>query len=302
MEVITNQATTSVDVLKLSNDQISDVLDQVADLLEFQEASRYRVQAYRNGAYRVRSLNCPLSDLYSREGRAGLEKLPGIGKSLSSALEELFKTGQLQLLNSLQEEVPPEALFTTIPGIGEKLAHQLHEELGVGTLEELEMAAYDGRLEHLKGFGDRRVRLIRNTLAAILNRASRRHAQTMRWQEGHDATVPPKPPVELLLEVDARYRNLADAGQLRTIAPRRFNPENKRWLPIMNWQQDGWSFTAMYSNTALAHDLGKTHDWVVIFYEWNGYESQSTVVTETRGRLVGQRVVRGREKECAMHD
>ncbi|QZZ21221.1 DNA-binding protein [Leptothermofonsia sichuanensis E412] len=293
MEVITSNATTSTNGLKLSNDQISDVLDQVADLLEFQEASRYRVQAYRNAAHRVRSLNPPLSDLYSREGKAGLEKLPGIGKSLSAALEELFQTGQLQLLNSLQAEVPPEALFTTIPGIGEKLAHQLHQELGIATLEELELAAHDGRLEHLKGFGDRRVRLIRQTLATILNRASRRHAQTRHWQEEQNSPVLPNPPIELLLEVDARYRNLAETGQLRTIAPRRFNPDNKRWLPIMNWQHDGWSFTAMYSNTALAHELGKTHDWVVIFYEKNGYESQCTVVTETRGRMMGKRVVRG---------
>jgi hypothetical protein len=122
----------------------------------------------------------------------------------------------------------------------------------------------------------------------------------VRWQEAHGVTSPPKPSISLLLEADARYRRLAAAGQLRTIAPRRFNPEGKRWLPIMNWQQNDWSFTVMYSNTALAHDLGKTHDWVVIFFEQDGYESQCTVVTEARGRLAGKRVVRGRERECAI--
>ena len=48
-----------------------------------------------------------------------------------------------------------------------------------------------------------------------------------------------------------------------------------------------------------AHQLGHTHDWVVLFYERNGDEGQCTVVTETRGPLGGRRVVRGRESECA---
>ena len=54
----------------------------------------------------------------------------------------------------------------------------------------------------------------------------------------------------------------------------------------------------MYSNTARAHELGKTDDWVVIYYEQDGEEDQCTVVTETRGPLAGRRVVRGREQEC----
>jgi hypothetical protein len=57
--------------------------------------------------------------------------------------------------------------------------------------------------------------------------------------------------------------------------------------------------TALFSNTARAHALGRTHDWVVLFYERNGDEGQCTVVTETRGPLAGRRVVRGRESECA---
>ena len=61
----------------------------------------------------------------------------------------------------------------------------------------------------------------------------------------------------------------------------------------------GWRFTALYSNTARAHDLGKEHDWVVVtFHGPDGLEGQCTVVTETRGELAGSRVVRGREAEC----
>jgi hypothetical protein len=45
--------------------------------------------------------------------------------------------------------------------------------------------------------------------------------------------------------------------------------------------------------------LGRTHDWVVLyFYDGDHREGQRTVVTETRGSLLGKRVVRGREEEC----
>ena len=61
----------------------------------------------------------------------------------------------------------------------------------------------------------------------------------------------------------------------------------------MHVERDGWWFSALYSNTARAHELGKTHDWVVIYYERGDHQGQCTVVTETRGERRGQRVVRG---------
>jgi len=85
---------------------------------------------------------------------------------------------------------------------------------------------------------------------------------------------------------------------LRKIAPKRFNPEGKAWLPILHTGREDWHFTVLFSNTAQAHKLNKTDDWVVIFYEKDGVEDQATVVTETRDELKGKRVVRGREQEC----
>jgi len=83
------------------------------------------------------------------------------------------------------------------------------------------------------------------------------------------------------------------------IAPKRFNPEGKAWLPVMHVSKQGWHFTALFSNTARAHQLDRTQDWVVFyFYDDQHHESQHTVVTETHGALTGRRVVRGREAEC----
>ena len=89
---------------------------------------------------------------------------------------------------------------------------------------------------------------------------------------------------------------------LPRIAPRRFNPDNRAWLSILHTARGGWHFTALYSNTARAHDLRRVFDWVVIyFYDDDHREGQHTVVTEIRGPLAGKRVVRGREAECRQY-
>lgn len=111
-----------------------------------------------------------------------------------------------------------------------------------------------------------------------------------------------QPGVDLLLEVDREYRDKARAGELPRIAPRRFNPEHKAWLPVLHARRGPWHFTALFSNTERAHELHRTYDWVVLFYAApGGDEAQATVVTERRGALAGLRVVRGREPECARH-
>ena len=108
-----------------------------------------------------------------------------------------------------------------------------------------------------------------------------------------------KPDIRLILKVDEVYRRRAGAGQLPMIAPKRFNPDNKAWLPILHTTHEGLHFTVLYSNTARAHSLNRVHDWVVIyFYDDHHREGQHTVVTETHGSLKGKRVVRGREAEC----
>jgi hypothetical protein len=151
------------------------------------------------------------------------------------------------------------------------------------------MAAYDGRLERVTGFGPRRTQMVR---AALAERLGRPRLRQMRQ-------IKPRPPVSVLLDVDREYREKARSGELRRIAPKRFNPTGEAWLPILHTGRGRWEFTALYSNTPLAHELGRTKDWVVIYYRTESSpEGQCTVVTETRGPLTGWRVVRGREEEC----
>jgi hypothetical protein len=108
-----------------------------------------------------------------------------------------------------------------------------------------------------------------------------------------------EPTVALLLDVDRHYRDAAAAGRLPRIAPRRFNPTGCAWLPVLHTERDHWQFTVVFSNTGRAHELGKTDDWVIVYFHDDTHpEGQRTVVTETSGRLAGRRVVRGRESEC----
>jgi hypothetical protein len=105
-----------------------------------------------------------------------------------------------------------------------------------------------------------------------------------------------------LLDVDEEYRRRAAAGRLRKIAPRRFNPTCEAWLPVLHSERNDWRFTVLFSNTAQAHQLERTRDWVVVYFHTDaGPEGQRTVVTETQGPLAGRRVVRGREPECQAH-
>jgi DNA polymerase (family 10) len=296
----------------LTNDDVASALERVADLLEVQGANAFRVRAYRAAAGSVRGWERPVAEIAEREGREGLDRLPAVGKSIAAAIQELCSRGRLAMLDRLEGEVSPEDLFATVPGIGEKLAHRVHDELAVETLEDLELAAHDGRLERVPGFGPRKTRAIRDTLATMLSRSARRRARHARIleaeahrapagdQSGGSATVPQdeRPSVTTLLTVDAEYRERAAANELRKIAPRRFNPDHVAWLPVLHVERDGWHFTALFSNTARAHELGTTRDWVILYYERDGHESQCTVVTERRGDLAGRRVVRGREDEC----
>lgn len=280
-----------------SNSDVAAVLERVAELLQAQDANPFRTRAYRQAATAIRDTREPVHALLDQGGVEALERIPGVGRGIASALRELIRTRRLGLLERLEGEVSPEDLFARVPGIGETLAGRIHETLGIETLEDLELAAHDGRLQRVPGFGPRRVRAVRESTAAMLAPSVRRRARRVPAPQ-HPLPERFRPPVADLLSVDEQYRREAAAGRLKRIAPRRFNPRGQAWLPILHTERAGWHFTAMFSNTSTAHELGKTRDWVVLFHDHDGDEDQATVVTEFQGPLAGQRVVRGREVEC----
>lgn len=269
------------------NEEIARQLDELARVLEEQDADRFRVAAWRRAASSVRAFPEPLAATFQREGLPGIDRVPSVGPVIARAIQALIVTGHLPMLDRLRGESHPTSVLGSVPGIGVRLAQRLEREMGIHSLEELELAAHDGRLAHMAGFGPKRVRGVSDALAGRLGRT--RSIPLPRATELSTAE---------LLDVDREYRERASAGTLRLIAPRRFNPTHEAWLPILHTTRGDRHYTVLYSNTEQAHRLGKTRDWVVIYADGNDGERQCTVVTASRGRCAGQRVVRGRDDEC----
>lgn len=277
-----------------NNEQIARCLESMAELLEAQQANPYRVQAYRTAAITLRQLNEPARTILEREGLNGLILLPGIGESIARSIEQMLRTGSFNRLEQLRGETEPEDVLATVLGIGPELAHRIHEQIGVESLQDLESAAYDGRLARVPGFGQKRLRGVRESLAGRLHRPRPRLRRPL-----HSVANPP--PVKDLLDVDREYRQKAQADQLPLIAPRRFNPTAEAWLPILHTQRGQMHYTALYSNTARAHELDMIHDWVVIYRDDQDGDGQWTVITSQFGPMRGKRIVRGRENECRQY-
>jgi hypothetical protein len=272
---------------RIANDVVARRLEEVARLLGIQRADVHRVRAWRSAASRVRRLDRSVAEILREEGTEGLEQLPDIGPVISRAIKSIVVTGRLPILERIRGEMEPDRLLASVPGIGRELADRLHRELNIATLEDLEAAAQSGRLGSVEGFGAKRVAGILDTLASRLGRVRFTRPATR------------EAPVSELLEVEAEYRRKAAAGELKRIAPRRFNPKHEAWLPVLHTERGGREYTALFSNTARAHELGRTRDWVVIYHDGTGGEGRETIVTVRGGALAGKRIVRGREEECA---
>lgn len=261
------------------NQEIARQFREVADLLEGQHADPHRIRSYRRAASTLDDLEEPVDRIYAEGGVTALAGLPTIGRRLGHAIADVAETGRWRWLDRLRGEAAPEDLLASLPGIGTTLAARIHEQLHITTLEDLEVAAHDGRLGEVEGFGDQRVQGVIDAVAGRLQR--RRHL---------DPSVSvAAPSVEELLDVDREYRELAESGRLPLIAPRRFNPTGSAWLPILHTSRGDRDYTVLYSNTALAHELGRIHDWVVVYDDGPGH-GQWTVVDGPRQ----ERVVRGR--------
>lgn len=273
------------------NHEIAENLREIAGLLIAQHANPFRSNAYRHAADTLDNMPQNIADLMQAKGIKGLVALPGIGEGIARSIYEYIATGRMSRLENLKGAADPVALLREIPTVGRALAERIHDTLHVESLEALENAVRDGQLARVEGLGNKRREAIESWLQKHLDE-QRRQFRPVRQDSS-------KPDVRLVLKVDEEYRAKARSNKLPMITPRRFNPENKAWLPILHATYDHWHFTALFSNTARAHNLNRIHDWVVIyFYDDHHREGQHTVVTETHGKLRGKRVVRGREPEC----
>ncbi len=160
----------------MNNRDVAAHFDEIADLLEFQDANPFRVRAYRNAARRLNDLSEPLSNIAADPQREFTE-IDGIGKDLALKIGELLETGQIAMLEELRSQIPGGVLaMVRIPGMGPKKAAALHKELGITSLDALKAACEAGQVEALKGFGKK----TQEKILAGIDTAAKAH-QRMYW-------------------------------------------------------------------------------------------------------------------------
>jgi DNA polymerase (family 10) len=154
------------------NADIARIFEEIADLLEIQEANPFRVRAYRNAARTVGDVRRDLAQAIS-EGKE-LPKLPGVGADLAAKIEEIARTGTTKLLEELHKDLPP-AITTllSIPGLGPKRVRTLYRGLEVQTLDQLATAARAGRIRELPGFAEKTEAAILQAVEAHLTKKQR---------------------------------------------------------------------------------------------------------------------------------
>lgn len=134
------------------NTEVADAFDEIADLLELEEANPFRVRAYRNAARMLRGLGTEVSQMLARG--EDLSELPGIGKDLAGKIAEVAATGSTPVLAKLRSEIPKSLTeLLRLPGLGPKRVKLLYDELDIHSPAQLHRAIKDGRLKKLPGFG-----------------------------------------------------------------------------------------------------------------------------------------------------
>lgn len=189
----------------MENPEIARILEEVADILEIQNANPFRIRAYRNATRTVETLTVPLRK-WVQENRP-LTDLPGIGKEMANHIREMVETGTLGFRDELLAEVPRSLIeLMRLPGLGPKKAKKVHDELKINSVDELETAAKEGRIANLPGFGAKSQEKILAGIQEYRQHGSRLLlAEAERFVEPLLAYLRETPEVERL-EVAGSYR------------------------------------------------------------------------------------------------
>jgi DNA polymerase (family X) len=146
-----------------TNAEAADLLRQIADLLDVL-GERFKPEAYRRAA---RSIDSLTEDLAKVAARDELGTIPGVGEAIQEKLKEYLATGRLSYYDRLRTDVPPGLIaIMRLPGLGPKTARRFWTELGIKSTQELSDAIAAGRLDSVKGFGPRKIELIRAAVGA----------------------------------------------------------------------------------------------------------------------------------------
>ena len=135
----------------MDKEQVAEILVSIGTLLELKGENPFKTRAYLNAARSLETSNESLGRLVA-ENRLG--EIKGIGEALQKKITELVQTGKLAYYEELKASVPPGLLeMLDIPGLGPKKIKALHDELGIQSVEQLELACKEDKVAALRGFG-----------------------------------------------------------------------------------------------------------------------------------------------------
>jgi DNA polymerase (family 10) len=153
------------DAAELTNGDLARIFHDIGDMLEVKGELVFKTVAYHRAADVIGRSPVDLVSAY----RSGTPpKLPGVGPAIADKIRELAMTGRLRFYDRLREEVPPTLVeLLRIPGLGPKTVRQIHETLGISTLEQLRAAAEQGSLRGLRGLSARTEQVILEGIARM---------------------------------------------------------------------------------------------------------------------------------------
>ena len=142
----------------MKNPVLSELFNQMADIMEILGEDRFRINSYRRVARAIADLPTDVETLLAT-GR--LAKIPGIGKSSIAKIQEFVKTGTITAHRQLLTQIPPRLLdLLTIPGMGPKGVKAVYEKLKVTSIPELKAAIESGSVATMAGFGEKKAAAI----------------------------------------------------------------------------------------------------------------------------------------------
>ena len=151
----------------MNNEAIARRFHRLAALMEVRGDDPFRWRSYRNAAEAIEVWPTPLKEIAEKEGVAGLQEIPGIGKAIAGKVIDLLTKGTFDAWERLTAETPETVLdLMEIPGIGPKTAALLHQRFKVSTLEELKTFVASGGLDMVDGIGPKTAERIKQALAA----------------------------------------------------------------------------------------------------------------------------------------